>query len=62
MKVLQFSSVYFQPLAHLNTELRAGCALYYDLADNSVKELEELGLTSDEEKAKAQDRVKAGVV
>lgn len=46
----------------LNTELRAGCALYYDLADNSVKELEELGLTSGEAKAKAQDRVKWGVV
>ena len=63
MKVLQFSSVYFSAsTTDLNAELRAGCALYYNLEDNSVKELKELGLTSGEEKAKAQDRVKWGVV
>lgn len=49
----------------LNTELQAGCALYYDLVENSDERAEGVGSDigrSKRPKAKAQDRVKWRVV
>jgi len=54
---VQFS-LFSTSTTDVNTELRAGCALYYNLADNSDERAGEVGSDIGRRKSKAQDRVK----